>query len=151
MGYSRQIFALARAGFLPQALAGVHPRWQTPHFAILAGGAIGIAAIYSDNLRRRSRRPAPDREHRHDVGLRRDRDVHHQPAEPAAFAAPEPAWKGRFVPRYPLFPLIALAIAAVSLLAIVYYNPAVAALFAALGILGAPDATAPAFRNGHRA
>ena len=31
----------------------------------------------------------------------------------------------------------ALIIAAVSLIAIVYYNPAVAALFAALGVLGA--------------
>src|SRR5258708_24046832 len=45
MGYSRQIFALARAGFLPKMLAAVHPRWRTPHRAILAGGVVGIAAI----------------------------------------------------------------------------------------------------------
>ncbi|WP_230368894.1 amino acid permease [Paludibacterium denitrificans] len=50
MGYSRQIFALARAGFLPRWLSAVHPRFQTPHRAILAGGIIGIAAIFSDNL-----------------------------------------------------------------------------------------------------
>ncbi|MGU3466293.1 ethanolamine permease [Methylobacterium sp. C33D] len=50
MGYSRQIFALARAGFLPAALARVHPRFRTPHLATLAGGTIGIAAIYSDSL-----------------------------------------------------------------------------------------------------
>jgi ethanolamine permease len=50
LGYSRQIFALARAGYLPEFLAKVHPRFKTPHRAIIAGGVIGIAAIYSDNL-----------------------------------------------------------------------------------------------------
>ncbi|MCY0389454.1 ethanolamine permease [Robbsia sp. Bb-Pol-6] len=50
LGYSRQIFALARAGYLPAWLAQVHPRFRTPHRAILAGGVVGIAAIFSDNL-----------------------------------------------------------------------------------------------------
>ncbi len=50
LGYSRQIFALARAGFLPTYLAKVHPRFQTPYRAILAGGVVGIAAIFSDEL-----------------------------------------------------------------------------------------------------
>ena len=50
MGYARQIFALARAGFLPGVFARVHPRFQTPHIATVAGGIVGIAAIYSDNL-----------------------------------------------------------------------------------------------------
>jgi ethanolamine permease len=50
LGYSRQIFALARAGYLPHFLARVHPRFQTPYRAILAGGIVGIAAIYSDQL-----------------------------------------------------------------------------------------------------
>ncbi|WP_218509245.1 ethanolamine permease [Variovorax sp. dw_308] len=48
MGYSRQIFALARAGYLPAFLAALSPRFNTPHRALLAGGAIGIAAIFSD-------------------------------------------------------------------------------------------------------
>ena len=50
LGYSRQIFALARAGYLPRLLSHVHPRFKTPWLAILAGGALGIAAIYSDEL-----------------------------------------------------------------------------------------------------
>ncbi|MDA8254879.1 MAG: ethanolamine permease [Betaproteobacteria bacterium] len=50
LGYSRQFFALARAGYLPAYLAKLHPRFQTPHRAIVAGGLIGIAAIYSDGL-----------------------------------------------------------------------------------------------------
>ncbi|PXX41403.1 ethanolamine permease [Undibacterium pigrum] len=50
LGYSRQIFALARENYLPHFFAKIHPRFKTPHRAILAGGAIGIAAIYSDEL-----------------------------------------------------------------------------------------------------
>jgi len=48
MGYSRQIFALARAGYLPRYFAGLSPRFDTPHRALLAGGVIGVAAIFSD-------------------------------------------------------------------------------------------------------
>ncbi|WP_333893987.1 ethanolamine permease, partial [Atlantibacter subterraneus] len=40
MGYSRQIFSLARAGFLPASLAKVNRRTRTPHLAILAGGVV---------------------------------------------------------------------------------------------------------------
>ena len=50
MGYSRQIFALARAGYLPKSLASVNKRFQTPHWGILAGGVVGILAIFSDQL-----------------------------------------------------------------------------------------------------
>jgi ethanolamine permease len=45
MGYARQIFALARAGFLPAAFARLHPRFKTPHIATLAGGVVGVATI----------------------------------------------------------------------------------------------------------
>ncbi|GAA4339855.1 ethanolamine permease [Variovorax defluvii] len=48
MGYSRQIFALARAGYLPATFAALSPRFGTPHRALVAGGVIGIAAIFSD-------------------------------------------------------------------------------------------------------
>ena len=50
IGYSRQIFALSRAGYLPAALGRIHPTLGTPHIAILAGGVVGIAAIFSDEL-----------------------------------------------------------------------------------------------------
>ncbi|MFZ6873963.1 ethanolamine permease [Undibacterium sp. Di27W] len=50
LGYSRQIFALARENYLPHFFAKIHPRFKTPHRAIIAGGLIGIAAIYSDEL-----------------------------------------------------------------------------------------------------
>lgn len=50
MGYSRQIFALARAGYLPAYFAGLSPRFNTPHRALLAGGVLGVVAIFSDEL-----------------------------------------------------------------------------------------------------
>ncbi|MDR6539376.1 ethanolamine permease [Variovorax soli] len=48
MGYSRQIFALARAGYLPATFAALSPRFNTPHRALIAGGVVGVAAIFSD-------------------------------------------------------------------------------------------------------
>jgi len=45
IGYSRQIFALARSGFLPKKLSEVNARFHTPHWAIISGGVIGIIAI----------------------------------------------------------------------------------------------------------
>ena len=50
LGYSRQIFALARSGYLPGFLAAVHPRFGTPWVGVLAGGVVGILAIFSDQL-----------------------------------------------------------------------------------------------------
>src|SRR4030095_11265713 len=37
IGYSRQIFALSRAGYLPAVLGRIHPRLGTPPLAILRG------------------------------------------------------------------------------------------------------------------
>jgi ethanolamine permease len=137
IGYSRQIFALARAGLLPRALAAIHPRWRTPHIAIVAGGAVGIAAIYSDRFVSIAGQPLTASIVTMSalgaivmyiislISLMRLRRSEPQLVRPFR------------VPLYPLFPLIALAIAAVSLVAIVYYNFAVATLFAVLGVLGA--------------
>jgi ethanolamine permease len=137
MGYSRQIFALARAGLLPKVLAAVHPRCRTPHLAILAGGAVGIAAIYSDAFVTIAGQPLTASIVTMSalgaivmyimsllslIRLRR-----REPRLERPFRAP----------FYPLFPMTALVIAIVSLIAIVYYNPMVAGLFAALGVVGA--------------
>jgi len=50
MGYARQIFALARAGFLPRVFARLHPRFRTPDLATIAGGVVGVATIWSDSV-----------------------------------------------------------------------------------------------------
>ncbi len=68
MGYSRRIYSLARAGYLPAGLASLNRRTRTPHLAILAGGVVGIAAIFS-RLADHHQRHAADRLHRHHVGI----------------------------------------------------------------------------------
>jgi ethanolamine permease len=136
MGYSRQIFALARAGLLPKVLASVHQRWRTPHLAILAGGAVGIAAIYSDSWVTIAGQPLTA-------------SIVTMSALGAIvmyitsllslmrLRRREPLLKRPFrAPFYPWFPITALIIAVVSLIAIVYYNALVAGLFAALGAAG---------------
>jgi ethanolamine permease len=136
MGYSRQIFALSRAGLLPKVLASVHPRWRTPHLAILAGGAVGIAAIYSDKFVSIAGQPLTASIVTMSVlgaivmyiisllSLMRLRRI--EPHLERPYRAP----------FYPLFPITALIIAVVSLIAIIYYNVQVAGLFAVLGALG---------------
>lgn len=132
MGYARQIFALGREGFLPHVFARLHPRFKTPHVATLAGGAVGIATIYSDHLVSIAGQPltasivtlsafgallmylmsmaALFRLRRCDPDLARP-------------------WRA---PAYPYAPAFALGMAGLALLTMVYNNPLLAAIFAAL-------------------
>lgn len=136
MGYSRQIFALARAGFLPAWLAAVHPRFKTPCRAILAGGMIGIAAIFSDNLIQIAGQPLTANIVTLSVfgaivmyiismmALFRLRKT--EPNLDRSFRAP----------GYPVVPGIALAFAVICLIAMVYYNQLLTAIFVAFFIIG---------------
>jgi APA family basic amino acid/polyamine antiporter len=45
MVFSRSLFAMARAGVLPAALARVHPRWGTPHMACFAVFGFCVACL----------------------------------------------------------------------------------------------------------
>jgi ethanolamine permease len=147
MGYSRQIFALARAGILPKSLAAIHPRFRTPYLAILAGGAVGIAAIYSDSLVTISGQPLTASIVTMSAlgaivmyilslaSLFRLRRIEPRLERPFA------------TPAYPLFPIVALLIALVSLVAIVYYNLMIAVIFLIAGILGGIVSVARARRG----
>ena len=44
IGYSRQVFALARGGYLPVVLAQLNGR-GAPHWALAAGGVVGVLAL----------------------------------------------------------------------------------------------------------
>jgi amino acid transporter len=46
VGGSRAIFALAEAGMLPRSLGRLHPRFRTPHVAVLAIGALSLVAPF---------------------------------------------------------------------------------------------------------
>ncbi|PWV61614.1 ethanolamine permease [Plasticicumulans acidivorans] len=136
MGYSRQIYAQARAGYLPPSLAKINPSFRTPHRAIIAGGVVGIAAIYSDELITFGGQTLTANIVTMSVfgaivmyimsmaslfKLRRS-----EPALARPFKAP----------LYPLFPGLALAIAVLCLLTMVYFNPQVASLFLGFMLLG---------------
>ncbi|MCC4587156.1 ethanolamine permease [Xanthomonas sp. NCPPB 1067] len=136
LGYSRQFFALARAGFLPHGLATLS-RFRTPHRAILAGGVIGIAAICSDSV----------------VKIQ-GMSLTAAMITMSVFGAivmygmsmlslfklrrSEPGLERSFrAPGYPVVPAIALSLALVCLIAMVWFNPVVALIFVGLLLLGA--------------
>ncbi|PLT32703.1 ethanolamine permease [Bacillus sp. V5-8f] len=45
LAYSRQIFALSRAGYLPAKLASLHKTRRTPYLAIILPGIIGLVLV----------------------------------------------------------------------------------------------------------
>ena len=136
LGYSRQFFALARAGFLPRGLAKLS-RFQTPHRAVLAGGVVGIAAIFSDGV----------------ISLQ-GLTLTAAMITMSVFGAivmyimsmlslfklrrSEPHLERTFrAPGYPVVPAIALVLAVVCLVAMVWYNPVIASVFVVLMVIGA--------------
>ncbi|MDD2925740.1 ethanolamine permease [Rhodoferax sp.] len=136
LGYSRQIFALARAGYLPEVLERVHPKRHTPYVAILAGGAVGIAAIFSDswitfggqsltaNIVTMSVFGAIVMYIMSMLSLFKLRAT--APHMERSYRAP----------LYPIFPAIALIGAFVCLATMIYYNALVAGVFAGLMVVG---------------
>lgn len=46
----RNLLALAEFGDVPTALAAVHPRWRTPHVAIIASSIVGFGAAMASDL-----------------------------------------------------------------------------------------------------
>lgn len=136
LGYSRQFFALSRAGFLPAYFSTIHPRFKTPHRAIIGGGVIGILAILSDSvislggmsltaaLITMSVFGALVMYIMSMLSLFQLRKI--APGLERTFRAP----------LYPYAPLMALAIAIICLIAMVYYNPLIAAIFIGFMVVG---------------
>jgi amino acid transporter len=50
IGMPRMLLALAEARQLPAGLAAVHPRWRTPHVAILLSGGLAYACAMASDL-----------------------------------------------------------------------------------------------------
>jgi len=135
-GYSRQIFALGRAGILPAYFAKVHPRFNTPHRAVVAGGIVGIAAIYFDDLIKIE-------------GASLSAAI----VTISAFGAilmyimtmaalfklrrSQPEMTRPFLaPAYPYSPAFALSAAVICLITMIYYNGRIAAVFCAVLLAG---------------
>lgn len=136
MGYSRQIFSLARAGYLPASLARINRRTRTPHLAILAGGVVGIAAIFSDSLITINGMPLTASIVTMSVF---GAIVMYIISMASLFKLrrSEPGLERPFrAPLYPLAPAFALGMAVLCLAAMVYYNLVLAAIFAVMMLAG---------------
>lgn len=119
IGYSRQVFALARAGYLPGALARLNGR-QTPHWALLAGGAVGCAALLAGRTDQVIILSVLGAVVMYIMSL----------LSLFALRCREPALLRPFaVPGYPFVPLVALALSLLCLGALVYYNPTLSGIF----------------------
>ena len=132
MGYSRQIFALARAGYLPRSFAALSPRFQTPHRALLAGGVVGVAAIFSDQWIQFGGQSLTANIVTMSVF---GAIVMYIISMAALFKlrASEPGLARPYrAPFYPLFPAIALVLGLVCLGAMVWFNQLLTAVFLGL-------------------
>lgn len=120
---SRQLFALARARYLPVVLAKVNSKFQTPHWALIAGAVIGIFALYSgetDKLILLSVLGAVVMYILSMLSLFKLRQK--EPDLERPFRAP----------LYPVSPAIALILSVVCLAAIIYYNLTLSLIFIAI-------------------
>ncbi|HEX8425749.1 ethanolamine permease [Hymenobacter sp.] len=113
IGYSRQVFALARSGYLPSFLARVNPRFQTPHWALVAGGVVGCLSLLTGTTDKLIVLSVLGAVVMYLVSL----------VSLFVLRWKEPELLRPFVtPFYPWFPLVATVLSVVSLGAIVYYN-----------------------------
>ncbi|UOG75265.1 ethanolamine permease [Hymenobacter tibetensis] len=127
IGYSRQVFALARSGYLPGFLARVNPRFQTPHWALVAGGVVGCVSLLTGTTDKLIILSVLGAVLMYLVSL----------LSLFVLRRKEPNLVRPFVtPFYPWFPLIATVLSLVSLGAIMYYNWLLSLVFfVGLGLL----------------
>lgn len=117
MGYSRQVFALARGGYLPPFLAYLHPRRGTPIWAIIAPAVLGLFVVWTGQTDQAITLSGLGATLLYILSMvslfvlrRRDKEL----------SRPYRA------PGYPVLPMVALVLALVCLGAIVYSAPALA-------------------------
>ncbi|WP_448519504.1 ethanolamine permease [Rhodoflexus sp.] len=125
ISYSRQIYAMAREGFLPQFLTRLN-RHQTPHWALLAGGGVGFIAIFSGKTDQIITLSVLGAVVMYVFSM----------ASLLALRIKEPTLHRPFrVPMYPFLPWLALILTVVCTIAIVYYNLIISLIFIGLMLL----------------
>ena len=128
LGYSRQIFALSRAGYMPKYFGAVNEKFKTPHRAIIAGAVVGVLAIAGDEFQFAGQTLTANLITMSVFGaivmyilsmmslfqLRKTEPKLDRPFKAIA---------------YPLFPAIALIISAISLVTMIYFNQQLSLIF----------------------
>jgi len=119
IGYSRQIFALSRSGFLPKIFSTVNARFRTPHWALILGAIIGLISLFTGTTLIVITISALGAVVMYSISmislmkLKKDNDF-------------ESSFK---TPFYPWFPIIALFLSLVCIGAIIYYNLMLSLIF----------------------
>ncbi|MFN4146279.1 MAG: ethanolamine permease [Runella sp.] len=127
IGYSRQIYALAREGYLPDFLADINERYATPHWALIGGGLVGFVALFTGHTAELIILSV--------LGAM----VMYVTSMISLFVLrkKEPTLERPYLtPFYPWFPLVALGLSVLCMGAIMYYNRQLSLLFFGL-LLGA--------------
>ncbi len=125
ISYSRQIYALAREGYLPAFLGKLHSRFHTPHWALIAGGVVGAIAIFTGTTDKIIILSALGAVAMYAIAM----------ISLLVLRKKEPLLDRPFQsPFYPWFPLIACGLALLCLGAIMYENPMLSSIF--IGLLG---------------
>lgn len=113
IGYSRQIYALARENYLPSFLSKVNHRFQTPHWALIVGALIGMAAVVFGNTSQVIILSALGAVVMYIISM----------ASLFTLRKKEPLLERPFkTPFYPIFPIISMTISIICLIAIIWYN-----------------------------
>ena len=117
---SRQVFAMSRSGYLPRTLSAVNTKFKTPHWAIIAGGAVSFIALYTGTTSQII------------ILSVMGAVVMYMMSMVSLFVLrkKEPNLERPFKATfYPVFPGIALLLSAVCMLAIMYYNFYISLIF----------------------
>ncbi|MEI8074486.1 MAG: ethanolamine permease [Bacteroidota bacterium] len=113
VGYSREIYALSREGLLPTFLSAIHPKFQTPHWALIAGAVVGLFSLFTGTTDKVIIISALGAVVMYTISMlsllymRQKNIITNQSFK---------------TPFYPWFPLIALLLSLVCLVAIIWYN-----------------------------
>lgn len=112
IGYSRQIFALSRSGFLPLFLSQVNKRFSTPHWALIAGGLLGLISLFTGSTSEVITISAMGAVLMYCISMISLLKLRSKNAVALGFKTP----------FYPWFPIIALVLSFLCLIAIIWYN-----------------------------
>lgn len=117
---SRQVFAMARSGYLPRFLAQVSHRFKTPHWALLSGGMISFIALFTGTTQQVIIISVMGAVLMYMMSM----------LSLFTLRRKEPGLERPFAsPFYPYFPAIALLLSALCLVAIIYFNPILSLYF----------------------
>jgi len=119
MGYSRQVYALSRGGYLPPFLSYLHPKRKTPVWAVIVPGLVGLVVVLLDKTEQAISLSSIGATVLYVVSM----------ISLLVLRRREPDLKRPFLaPLFPVFPIIALSLASVCLVAVVSSQPQLALL-----------------------